>query len=229
MTIEDTIRDIRKRCRMAMNGIVSANMREYGLNYKLNFGVSLMQIKDIAKRYESDKDLAESIWKEDVRELKILATMLYPLNEFNNNIAEIWVNQIPNQEIREQICLNLLQKLDYAPHLVHKWVCRDSESIRSTGYWLAARLLLGKDTRVETDTAIYPLIYADIESDNISLRNAALLAIKNIGKTSEDTSNIIIGKIKAFENCDNLLKKEIYENLLFEFKYHFENQEHEKR
>ena len=64
---EDIIKDIRKRCRMAMNGIVSTNMRQRGLDYKLNFGLSVQQIKDLAKRYQPDSKLAETLWADNTQ------------------------------------------------------------------------------------------------------------------------------------------------------------------
>ena len=110
---EDIIKDIRKRCRMAMNGIVSTNMRQRGLDYKLNFGLSVQQIKDLAKRYQPDSELAETLWADNTRELKILATLLYPTDSFTKEKAGDWGVSIPNQEIREQVCINLFQSLTY--------------------------------------------------------------------------------------------------------------------
>ena len=37
--IEETIKDIKTQCRLAMNGMVSTAMRERGMDYRLNFGV----------------------------------------------------------------------------------------------------------------------------------------------------------------------------------------------
>ena len=65
-----------------MNGAVSQSMREKGLVYKLNFGVELPRIKMIAESYEKNHDLAQALWKEDIRECKILAGMLQPIETF---------------------------------------------------------------------------------------------------------------------------------------------------
>ena len=92
---EDIIKDIRKRCRMAMNGIVSTNMRQRGLDYKLNFGLSVQQIKDLAKRYQPDSELAETLWADNTRELKILATLLYPTDSFTKEKAYEWAYLSP--------------------------------------------------------------------------------------------------------------------------------------
>jgi len=222
MTTEEIIRDIRKHCRMAMNGVVSTSMRERGLVYKLNFGVSLSRIKDIARLYTPNKELVEKLWMEDVRELKILATLLFPIDEVNEDIANVWMAQIPNQEIREQICLNMFSKLDFADRLAKDWTGSESESVRITGYWLLARLLILKNERIDICSDMYPYIYKDIKSEDIFFRNAALLALKNLGRISIAEANHIISKISLFRNSDDVLEREIYESLKFEFDFYFE-------
>lgn len=221
INIEDTIRDIRKRCRLAMNGITSASMRQYGLNYKLNFGVSLPQIKEIAKHYQQDIGLAETLWKENVRELKIMATILFPIDKFSKEVANKWVHEIPNQEIREQICINLLQKLEYADSLSKELSVSQDESIRSTGYWLLSGLLINKKI-VKCELNSYPYIFTDLLESNVTLRSSALLALKNIGKLSEKNAADILRSIQLYKNSDNELEREIYDSLNFEFEFHYD-------
>ncbi len=220
---EEIIRDIRKRCRMAMNGIASASMRSYGLNYKLNFGVSIQKIKEIAARYKSDKDLAETLWLDGTRELKILATLLYPIDQFTIETANRWVTQIPNQEIREQICVNLFQRTDFADEISLEWINSEDENVRSTGYWLIVRRLLTKtfDSIIQPDTFKY--IWDDIFSENVSLRNAATLFLKNAGKLTPQLADQILEKVIIFKDSENPIKKEVYDSLSFEFEFFYGN------
>lgn len=220
---DEIIRDIRKRCRMAMNGIASASMRGYGLNYKLNFGVSIQKIKEIAARYESDKDLAETLWLDGTRELKILATLLYPTEQFTIETANRWVAQIPNQEIREQICVNLFQTTDFADEVSLEWINNEDDNVRSTGYWLLVRRLLTKtfNNTIQLDTFKY--IWKDISSENVSLRNAATLFLKNTGKVTPQLADQILEKVTVFKNSESPIQKEIYDSLSFEFEFFYGN------
>ena len=115
MDIKEQLKDIKTQLRLSMNGAVSQSMREKGLVYKLNFGVELPRIKMIAESYEKNHDLAQALWKEDIRECKILAGMLQPIETFYPEIADIWVENIRNIEIAELTCMNLFQHLPYAP------------------------------------------------------------------------------------------------------------------
>lgn len=205
---------------MAMNGILSASMREKGLDYKLNFGLTIAQIRDISKNYHPDTSLAETLWKESVRELKVLATMLYPIQEFTEETAGRWVIEIPNQEIREQICLNLFQHLYFATGLVKEWAQKNNTDIRTTAYWLLARLLLSKKEAV-ADTGLLPFVWEDCISQDTLLRNAALLALKHTGRQSKEEADKILNKISVYKDDVDLIKQEAYNSLEFEFDYFF--------
>ena len=80
MDLHEQLKEIKTQLRLSMNGAVSQSMREKGLIYKLNFGVELPRIKAIAEGYEKDHSLAQALWKEDIRECKILAGLLQPLS-----------------------------------------------------------------------------------------------------------------------------------------------------
>ena len=107
MDIKEQLKDIKTQLRLSMNGAVSQSMREKGLVYKLNFGVEIPRIKMIVEGYEKNHDLAQALWKEDIRECKIMAAMLQPVDTFYPEIADIWVESIRNIEIAELTCMNL--------------------------------------------------------------------------------------------------------------------------
>lgn len=218
--MHEIIRDMRRHCRLAMNGVVSTSMRQRGIAYKVNFGLTIQQIKDLAKHYTPGGELAEALWKEDTRELKILATLLYPTEKFTSENARQWLTAIHNQEIREQVCFNLFQNLPFAAVLVTDWCKNENEETRITGYWLLARLLLSKKS-IHIDLDDFHYIWGDIYSGNSFLRNAGLLALKHIGRQSKELSSSILIKLVSYKDSSDIIKKEAYDSLAFEFEYYF--------
>src|SRR5690554_5300956 len=173
----DTIlRKIRTDLRLSMDGAVAASMRQMGVGFRMNFGVNIQRIKEISLRYESSELLAEALWKEDVRELKILATMLFPPHEMTMDTANRWVKSIYNQEIREQACKNLFQEVPIASNLVEEWSVHSEERVRATGYWLFARLCIIRSVAVNQVEAKALLRRAveDLREDSILLLQSAL-------------------------------------------------------
>ena len=142
MTTQETIKEIKKQFRLFMNGIVSQSMREKGLDYKLNFGIELPRLKEIAAKFEKNHDVAQALWKENIRECKILAGMLQPIDTFYPEIADIWVEDMHYPEIAELTCMNLFQHLPYASDKAFQWMADEGEYFQFCGYMLMARLLM---------------------------------------------------------------------------------------
>ena len=109
-----------------MNGIVSQNMRNLGANYKINFGLTLPLLKKIAEEIPADAQLANALWNDTaVRESMMLAPMLYPSDEFNEDEAEKWVTNMPNIEIADICCKSLFRRLRFAPRKALSWSLSD--------------------------------------------------------------------------------------------------------
>ena len=121
--LHQRLKDIKTQLRLSMNGAVSQSMREKGLLYKLNFGVELPRIKMIAEGYEKNHDLAQALWKENIRECKIMAAMLQPIDTFYPEIADIWVEDIQNIEIAELTCMNLFSAFAVCPCQISSLDC----------------------------------------------------------------------------------------------------------
>ena len=214
-----TIQQIRCEVHASMNGVVSESMQKKGMNYRLNYGVDIPKLRIIARKYETDKALAETLWTEDVRELKILATMLYPPKDFTKETAEKWVHEIPTQEIREQMCRNLFQTLPFADALVQEWTESQNTEIRITGYWLFARLCIIRSSTIEK---INPKIVIenavnDLNTTSMLLRQAALNVLRYFGRLSEKNGADILHKIAGFEKSENAQEREMFDILRFEF------------
>ncbi|MBC8593638.1 DNA alkylation repair protein [Oscillospiraceae bacterium N12] len=187
MDIKEQLKDIKTQLRLSMNGVVSQSMREKGINYKLNFGVELPRIKSIAASFEKNHDLAQALWKEDIRECKILAGLLQPIETFYPEIADIWVENMPTMEIAELTCMNLFQNLPYAPAKSFQWIAAEEEYAQICGYLTIARLLVKKGDMTERvageflDQAISAVL-----SGSYRVRNSAMLAIRKYMQHSEE-------------------------------------------
>ena len=92
---------IKRSFRLLMNGPGSQSMRDKGLGYKLNWGVPFYELKKMAEEYGKDYDLAIELWKEDIRECKILATLIMPADKMLPEITDLWMEQVQSQEMAE--------------------------------------------------------------------------------------------------------------------------------
>ncbi len=142
MTLQEQLKDIKTQLRLAMNGVVSKSMRDKGLDYKLNFGVELPRLKEIAARYPQNHQLAQALWKEQVRESKILAALLQPVDEFIPELADMWVEEMNYPEIAELTSMHLFQHLPYASAKVFEWIADERPYFQACGYLVLTRMFM---------------------------------------------------------------------------------------
>lgn len=219
METSEILKQIRIQLRRSMNGVASKSMREKGLLYKLNFGVDIPRLRQMAARYQPDAHLADLLWESSTREMKILATLLHPVEEFDVRKAEKWVLEIPSNEIREQFCINLLRKLPQAHRFAANWAESVEPSLRTTGYWLLARLAIDKSQLPDPAQKIKIVETAttDLLSESYFLRFAAQNALKHLGRNSAELAQDILHRLDRFKTSPDPEKQEIYHSLSFEF------------
>lgn len=140
--INDRVKKIKQSFRLMMNGPGSQSMREKGVDYKLNWGVPFMELRRMAKELGKDYDLAIALWKEDIRECKILATLIMPAEQMPMEVAEIWMEQTHTQEMAEMQAFNLYQYVSYAPEIAYQWMASDEDVYQICGYDILGRLFM---------------------------------------------------------------------------------------
>lgn len=225
--LQDQLREIRTQLRMAMNGVTSASMREKGIVYKLNFGVPLPEIKQIAATHNPSSELAAALWKEDIREFKILASLLQPAGDFLFGQAKQWVKEIPYLEIAEQCSRNLFCKLPYVDNLLLGLIFNvEDEYARTVAYLIFAELFKDGKTVVAPVRAAFivecmrTVAWLDFGA-SWKEKQAAIKAMKFYGRRSADYAKQMLS---GFDDFPEFMKtaegQEIYNDLKFEFEYY---------
>ena len=132
--------DIKKELRANMNGVASAHQRQ-SEDYRINWGIELPRIMDIAKEFEPSRELAQTLWNEHVRECKILACLLMPTDDFIEEICDIWAESIRTEEIAMMFCLHLVKRLPYAGVKAFEWMASESRMLQNCGFLTMCHLL----------------------------------------------------------------------------------------
>lgn len=215
-----------------MNGVISTSMRQKGMNYKLIFGVPIPEIKHIAASHEPDAELARALWKEDVREMKILATLLFPVGSMTQEEALAWMREIPYPEIAEQCCNNLFPTVEQPDQLALKFLAdKKSPFGRMCGFLLWAQLfkknLAVEKSRVEAflvecTCTMYPDVEAGAAASSWQEKQAAVQALKFFGRLSPANAQEALSVIAEDGQPKTEELKAYYDDLQFEFAYYEE-------
>ena len=140
--LNERVKEIKQSFRLMMDGVASQSMREKGLDYHVNWGASIPMLRKKAAEIGKDYDLAIALWKENVRECKILATLLMPHDKMPEEVAEIWMEQTHSQEMAEMQAFNLYQYVSYAPKLAYRWMALDDTVKEICAYDILGRLFM---------------------------------------------------------------------------------------
>ena len=183
MDTEKQLKEIKQSFRQMMDGKVAQSMRDKGLDYHLNWGATLPRLREKADIIGNDYDLAIALWKENVRECKILATMIMPPNEVLPEVIDIWMEQTPTQEIAEQAAFNLYQHLPFAPEKAYMWIASDKELYQLCGFHILSRLFM--NSQEPNERGINEFIdqaLAALQGDSIAVRKAAMASMQRFAE-----------------------------------------------
>ena len=178
MPLQEQLRSVKREFRLMMNGITSQSMREKGLTYRTNFGVELPRLKAFSEELPHTKELASALWKEQVRECRLLAPMLMPATDFAEDMADLWVEQMNFPEEAECVVMYLFQHLPYASSKAFEWVAREEVMNQLCGWQLFGRLF-GKGAMLSPrdDAEWRDQVSATLASEHFSIKQAAYRAL----------------------------------------------------
>lgn len=209
--LDNTIKQIRRKIRASMNGVVADAMRQHGVVYKKNFGVNIPRLKEISLQYEPSHDLAQRLWALDVRETMILATWLQPTAKFTPELAEQWLRSVSQPELAEQLCMNLLSKLAFANKLALDWINHSDLWHQIVGFMLATRIW--KEFSTEQ---VNQLIERALElscTDEFLLYKSIAVALGRICRQGKDVSDLILQRINQFEHSEHASENYIFQEV----------------
>lgn len=140
--VEQQFQAILKTIRAHQNGEVADNMRLRGIVYKVNFGLSVMELREISKSYGPDHLLALKLWNKQWRETMILATLLDESHKVTEQQMDVWTKSFENSEIAEQASANLWWKSPYAYIKALEWCRGKKHWLHYTAIHLMGRLAM---------------------------------------------------------------------------------------
>lgn len=190
--------EIKRSFRLIMNGPTSQSMTQKGVGYKINWGVPFIELKKMAQEYGKDYELAIELWKEDIRECKILATLIMPAEKMLPEITDIWMEQVKNQELAEMLAFNLLQYVDYAPIISYQWMASDNPLYQIAGFHILARLFSkGQEANERGINEFLDQAAVALQDENMGVKHAAANCVMRFADLGEEYERIARSALKG--------------------------------
>jgi 3-methyladenine DNA glycosylase AlkD len=158
-------------------------MRRFGINVENRFGLSVPQIRAIAKRHGRNQALAEELWNTGILDARIMASIVGDPEAIRSSTMDRWTRDFNCWTVCDACCCNLFDITPYAWIKVAKWAPNNREFVRRAAFATIAGLAVhdkAADDRQFID--VLKLIEAYSHDDRNFVRKAVNWALRNVGK-----------------------------------------------
>jgi 3-methyladenine DNA glycosylase AlkD len=179
-------------------------MARYGINVENAFGVSIYELRKVAKRLGTDHELALALWDTGNHEARLLACFVDNPEAVTEEQMEAWARDFDSWDICDQATTSLFDLTKHAWTKAHEWAARDEEWVRRAGFALMAGLAV--HDKAATDrafTTLLPLIERAASDERNFVKKAVNWALRNVGKRNRALNDAAIAcaeKIRASAN-----------------------------
>jgi 3-methyladenine DNA glycosylase AlkD len=162
-----------------------AGMARYGIATEHALGVTVAELRVVAKEVGCDHDLAGRLWDSGVHEARILASLVDEPALVDDAQFERWAAGFDSWDLCDQVCQNLFRRSAPAWAKAVEWAARPEPFVKRAGFTLMAGLaVLEKRTDDERFDGLLGPLADGADDDRPVVRKAASWALRAIGKRS---------------------------------------------
>jgi 3-methyladenine DNA glycosylase AlkD len=179
-------------------------MARYGITVEQRLGVSVPDMRKLAKEIGRDHQLALDLWRTGTAEARILAAMVGDPDKLTEEQMEDWVKGINSWDVCDQVCMNLFEKKHLAWKKIIDWSEREEEFVKRTAFSLIACLAWhDKNASDEKFTELLPVIIREATDERNFVKKAVNWALRNIGKRNPNLNRAAINAAKEIQRLDS--------------------------
>ena len=179
-------------------------MAKYGMTVEQRLGVSVPDMRKLAKEIGRDHKLALDLWRTGIAEARIVAAMVGDPAKLTEEQMEDWVKGINSWDVCDQVCMNLFEKNQLAWKKIVDWSEREEEFVKRTAFSLIA-CLAWHDKKVSDEKFIelLPVIIRGAKDERNFVKKAVNWALRNIGKRNLNLNEAAINAAKEIKRLDS--------------------------
>jgi len=179
-------------------------MAKYGMTVEQRLGVSVPDMRKLAKEIGRDHKLALDLWKTGIAEARIMAGMVGDPDKLTEEQMEEWVKGINSWDVCDQVCMNLFEKNHLAWKKIVDWSEREEEFVKRTAFSLIACLAWhDKKASDEKFIELLPVIIRESTDERNFVKKAVNWALRNIGKRNLNLNEAAINTAKEIQRLDS--------------------------
>ncbi len=212
-TVEDVMEQLQSKAKKDQ----LEGMARFAIVGEQRLGVSVPDMRKIAKEIGKDHQLALDLWDTGVPEGMIVAGMIAEPGKLTERQMEAWVVDINSWDICDQVCMNLFEKSPLAEEKIYEWSQREEEFVKRTAYALIACLAWhDKKASDEAFTKYFPVIVSGATDERNFVKKAVNWALRNIGKRNQALNRAAIQVAHQIQDIDSKSARWIASNAIRE-------------
>jgi len=179
-------------------------MAKFGMKVEQRLGVSVPDMRKLAKEIGRDHKLALDLWRTGIAEARIVAAMIDDPAKLTEEQMEDWVKDINSWDVCDQVCDNLFEKNQLAWKKIVDWSEREEEFVKRTAFSLIACLAWhDKKASDEKFIELLPVIIREATDERNFVKKAVNWALRNIGKRNLKLNEAAINTAKEIKRLDS--------------------------
>ena len=179
-------------------------MAKYGIAVEQRLGVSVPDMRKLAKEIGRDHRLALALWSTGIAEARILAAMIDDPDKLTEEQMEDWVKGINSWDVCDQVCMDLFRKNQLAWKKILDWSKRKEEFVKRTAFSLIACLAWhDKKAADEKFLELLPIIIREAVDERNFVKKAVNWALRNIGKRNLNLNRAAVNTAREIQRLDS--------------------------
>lgn len=172
----------------------------YGIRAETSFGVSIPNIKALAKKIGKYHELSLQLWNSGNHDARILSFMIGDPQKFTHELAEEWMKEMTSWDLTDGAAVYLFRHCDWVFDKMKEWISSDQEFRRRQGFVLMAVMAVhGKKLPNAKFIEWLDDLYEGASDKRNFVKKAVNWAIRQIGKKNTTLRH------QALFTCERIL------------------------
>jgi 3-methyladenine DNA glycosylase AlkD len=193
-----------QRLKSLANPDNAAGMARFGINPQSVLGVSIPDLRKIAREAGKDHAIAGELWASGIHEARILATLTDRPQQVTEEQMERWALDFDSWDVCDQCCNNLFDKTEFAYAKATEWSVREEEFVKRAGVVLMATLAVhDKKAPADRFAQFLPLIRGGSTDGRNFVKKAVNWALRQIGKRNANLNALAVEAASELQAMDS--------------------------
>ncbi len=194
-------------------------MTRFGIQSSNSFGVSVPQLRTLAREVGRDHMLAMKLWETGLHDARLLATMVDDPRKVTLEQMDKWVRDFDSWDVVDGSCGNLFDKTPFAVAKAKQWCKREEEFVKRAGFVMMAELAVhDKEAKEKVFLDFLPLIVGGASDERNFVKKAVNWALRQIGKRNMKLNKAAVSTARRIRKIDSGAAKWVAADALRELK-----------